>query len=1128
VRHLIAVLVVVTIVPTFAFAVVQPPREAFQQDPGLQARWEQMRDKLVDMEFKPQPKLSGPGTASYDVITHNLGKTDEQYARDSGIAPDSGEARLHDLNYDGMIDQFDLLELGYEVRPDNKGTSTAPSKGVNKILIFRSDFSDQDADYSTFDVDYMNNKFFDANASPWPSFHDYYWGVSYNQLDIEGTVEDHGPEPDGWYKGSQTRNYYRDTAGGDRILIGEAVANADPFVDFSDYDVDGDGYVDCFMIFYPNTEFSGNLWPHRSSGLNIHVDGVIIDAFFISGLNNNANDMTIACHEYGHILGLPDLYDVGGSVGPASNGIGYWSLMAYQYDGTQHCPSPDPWCKIQLGWLQPEVITHNVTGKELDYIEDNPQVLKVWRNGKEEDQYFLIANYKKTGTDSTRPGEGLLIEHIDETMNGSDQDNANVYRKHVDVVSARGWKSGGGTATALDHIDATDLGASGDLWRSGTQTTLNDTYATTCDAMKNNYSSAPTPSEISVTNISASGDTMTMDINVETANRPSCTITSPNDGDPVSGNQTVNVTAAPASGRTLSGVDFYCNGAYLGSDTSSPYSLTFDSRCIYDGTRVIKAVAVDNADSSLIDSDEINVDISNTGVTYPYSDDFASSAGAWASYNYTGTPASGSPTYRRWMHFPGSVGSRTNTAGIGSTSNGYGYSEHDEFVSIKVDLTGAVAPLARWKQYFRVASGENTVNVYVTADEGATFTKLYTGTGSALTWVPNSVDLSEYAGQDIRLVFRLDGSTLSRIGSGTGGWWIDDFTVKDISAPPQVLTIDPDDGSNITGTQTITVTASDDEGVAAVEFWIDGTDRLWIDNTSPYTFNWNSDWVFNGAHTFTAKALDDDQQYGQASVDWTTTNSGTAVPWSEGWSATYGTGWRNIDNGGGATFFWANNIGYPSGGGMKFGKSSGNYDDNELDTFTSPTFDLGTLDDPVITFAEKHDFETNYDFARLYVTTDLNTWTELSNWTGNGPTAWAYVGFRLDDYVGQKIKLRWQGESDTGVVRQGWWVDDFNIFSAPQITAVTPSRVPRGTTPSITVDGTGFGDNSAIEASSLIFDGTAVATTSWDAAGTQIKSTLPAGASSGNIVVKRRGFTSDPYWLQVILDAPTEGGLTQK
>ena len=92
----------------------------------------------------------------------------------------------------------------------------------------------------------------------------------------------------------------------------------------------------------------------------------------------------------------------------------------------------------------------------LEAYEDGPNVLKVWTNGQQEDQYFLVDNHRKKNTDSSRPGQGLMIWHIDDSRTG----NTNENRKLVDVESARGFDDPD-SATGSDPLDAeTDNGHS--------------------------------------------------------------------------------------------------------------------------------------------------------------------------------------------------------------------------------------------------------------------------------------------------------------------------------------------------------------------------------------------------------------------------------------------------------------------------------------------------------------------------------------------------------------------------------------------------------------------------------------------------------------------------------------------
>jgi hypothetical protein len=79
--------------------------------------------------------------------------------------------------------------------------------------------------------------------------------------------------------------------------------------------------------------------------------------------------------------------------------------------------------------------------------------------------------------------------------------------------------------------------------------------------------------------------------------------------------------------------------------------------------------------------------------------------------------------------------------------------------------------------------------------------------------------------------------------------------IPDTTAPTVSIT-SPTTGSTISGSTTITANASDDVGVAGVQFKLDGVNLQSEDTTSPYSINWNSFGTSNGAHTLTAVARD--------------------------------------------------------------------------------------------------------------------------------------------------------------------------------------------------------------------------------------------------------------------------------
>jgi hypothetical protein len=77
----------------------------------------------------------------------------------------------------------------------------------------------------------------------------------------------------------------------------------------------------------------------------------------------------------------------------------------------------------------------------------------------------------------------------------------------------------------------------------------------------------------------------------------------------------------------------------------------------------------------------------------------------------------------------------------------------------------------------------------------------------------------------------------------------------DTSAPTVSITA-PADGATVTGPTTVSANASDNVGVAGVQFLLDGSPLGSEDTTAPYSIPWNSSAATNGSHTLAARARD--------------------------------------------------------------------------------------------------------------------------------------------------------------------------------------------------------------------------------------------------------------------------------
>jgi immune inhibitor A len=163
--------------------------------------------------------------------------------------------------------------------------------------------------------------------------------------------------------------------------------------DRNDYDHDGnfdepDGYLDHFQAVHAGEGEDGNggpdaIWSHRwyvnptdygltgptVAGTPVLFGGTQIGntGFWIGDYTVEAENggLGVFSHEFGHDLGLPDLYDTNGG----DNGTGFWTIMSagsWLNHGTVDIgTTPDhygPWEKLQLGWLSYSVVSQGQGG----------------------------------------------------------------------------------------------------------------------------------------------------------------------------------------------------------------------------------------------------------------------------------------------------------------------------------------------------------------------------------------------------------------------------------------------------------------------------------------------------------------------------------------------------------------------------------------------------------------------------------------------------------------------------------------------------------------------------------------------------------------------------------------------
>lgn len=232
---------------------------------------------------------------------------------------------------------------------------------------------------------------------------------------------------------SRSYAYYGQDIGSDHNghatdIVREACDLLDDTVDFSIYDHDGDGTLDVFtFIFAGHSQSDGassdHLWPHAytmSSDIPVH-DGVRIPSYSCSSEYRGADGTERAgigtfCHEFGHTLGLPDMYDLDGSTNGTARTPGRFSVMA-SGNSVNNTHTPPPFTSIErqlLGWMGDFREIGASGSYTLGSLGDGtvPYIIPSDVDG----EYFLLEMRDGKGWDAYIP-TGMLIYHIDRSSN---------------------------------------------------------------------------------------------------------------------------------------------------------------------------------------------------------------------------------------------------------------------------------------------------------------------------------------------------------------------------------------------------------------------------------------------------------------------------------------------------------------------------------------------------------------------------------------------------------------------------------------------------------------------------------------------------------------------------------------
>lgn len=339
---------------------------------------------------------------------------------------------------------------------------------------------------------------------------------------------------------------------------------------------------------------------------------------------------------------------------------------------------------------------------------------------------------------------------------------------------------------------------------------------------------------------------------------PETTLTSPSSGATLTG--TVTLQANASDNRQVTRVVFLWDGRYISEDTTAPYSVTWDTATVSNGSHTLTSWAFDGANQST-ESSPVTVEVSNVGnarydavLKAPRCDTLSSRCdtqelvvgrgGAGPELNFPNTldGCSEDPGTWGWHHSESIERIRI------IRENGRPLAAGQQ-VRIEVDI---------WAENYTY----DKVDLYSAADANQPVWT-YIGTRSP-SWngpvtIPINYTLPAGGLQALRVNFRgspfVGGANPCSPGDYTDH---DDvvFPVFVDTVPPTVAITSPTNGTAVSQTVNVEASASDNGFLSAVDFY-DGTTLIGTDTLAPFRVSWNTLNVPNGSHTLTARARDE-------------------------------------------------------------------------------------------------------------------------------------------------------------------------------------------------------------------------------------------------------------------------------
>jgi hypothetical protein len=391
----------------------------------------------------------------------------------------------------------------------------------------------------------------------------------------------------------------------------------------------------------------------------------------------------------------------------------------------------------------------------------------------------------------------------------------------------------------------------------------------------------------------AGNTTTSSDVSVTVDNAaPTVAVTAPANDATVSGAVTLSADATDAVG--VVGVQFLLDGAPVGAeDTSAPYAIDWATTAVTDGAHTISARARDAAANSTTSSD-VTVTVDNTAPTvaitapangatingtFTLSADAADAGGVTGvQFLLDGAPLGAEDTSAPYTLDWATTGVPDGAHTIGARArDGAGNTTTSSSVTATVDNAAPTVALTAPANGAAI-NGSFTLSADAADEAGVVGVQFLldgaplgvedTAAPYTIDWATTSVPNGAYA---------LSARARDAVGNTTTSSSVA-VTVDNDTTAPTVAMSAPANGATVSGAVTLSADATDAVGVVGVQFLLDGASLGAEDTAAPYTIEWATSAVANGAHTLSARARDAAGNSATSSAIAVTADNDTTAP----------------------------------------------------------------------------------------------------------------------------------------------------------------------------------------------------------------------------------------------------------